>query len=131
MTSPNFRPEDVKVCPVSGMFLEEPLRASYYWYANGNNATQGQYLNEEYEHQSRFMSGNCFLEARDAFRYAKHLKAMAKLRRLGGVLGGSVYVPEKPPHGEYAEIYMAINHDILLNLTPEEQNALLWPNEEK
>lgn len=117
-----------KVCPVTGMFLVEPgIDTTYFvaWYqpATGEHSDYHTW-DGGCADQSFYEEGNCFATREDAERYAKHLKAMAKLRRLGGLSYGldDVFVA-------FLELAILIPASTYNQLTPEEQNALMWPNE--
>lgn len=117
-TKPTKQPQSPKVCPVSGMFLEEPDYEEFFNVENGVAGSEGRYRPSS---RGNFVTGNCFATRDDAERYAKHLKAMAKLRRLGGVRW----------HARQGDVIMTCLNENHSQLTPEEQNALMWPNEEK
>jgi hypothetical protein len=114
-----------RICPVTGMFLDEPVDEFYFvtsWLAVSFITR----IDDPVTFQALVEAGNCFATREDAERYAKHLKAMAKLRRLGGVEKVYIFfgydcnsIKIDMPDAAYGQ------------LTPEEQNALMWPNEEK
>lgn len=118
-----------RICPVSGMFLDEPVGLIYYAqttyppYSPVWQSENGYGYETNPEDELNFEQGNCFATREDAERYAKHLKAMAKLRRLEGVINNY----DADPSAASQTLYYGTKSQ----LTPEEQNALLWPNEEK
>lgn len=124
----NMDKQSPKVCPVTGMFVEEPVEGQTYFISWAHNEPYAKEWLNTHNHHCFFEQGNCFATREDAERYAKHLKAMAKLRRLGGV--GTTTVTQNC-NLNYGDISMDIIPSIHYLLTTEEQNALMWPNEEK
>ncbi len=119
-----------RICPVTGMFLDEPKEGDKYWHTGYYHPCQVTYYKEETEEficTASWQLGNCFATREDAERYAKHLKAMAKLRRLGGFDGKTTIGMTE----DYISYLQHIHTAIYNQLTPEEQNALLWPSEVK
>lgn len=125
-----------KVCPVTGMFLEEPDDNIAYWSVSvasefaetSENGLQKHRWGKDALDRHFFYLGNCFATREDAERYAKHLKAMAKLRRLGGS-NGVWWSHSSNVNSRW--ICHGIERSAYNQLTPEERNALLWPNEEE
>lgn len=117
--------ERPRICPVTGMFLDEPIEGKTYFYVN-HGMVFSYHFSRNMVPLGYFNDGNCFATREDAERYAKHLKAMAKLRRLGGIY--------QTKYGKLgcadAIAYYVLSHEYN-KLTPEEQNALQWPNEGK
>lgn len=123
----DIKPTTPRICPVSGMFLDEPEygQGGYVISTNGEVRYDGMFKGDFTK--QLFNIGNCFSTREDAERYAKHLKAMAKLRRLGGCVPNGMVM--KFDHTfEYRNVW---RKDAYNQLTPEEQNALQWPNERK
>jgi hypothetical protein len=116
-----------RICPVTGMFLDEPKHGEMFWCVNMYGYPfEREWADNHLPSADTFLIGNCFATREAAERYAKHLKAMAKLRRLGGLA-----YDFSDSFTSFKELAVLIPGDRYNQLTPEEQNALQWPNEEK